>query len=229
MNVRRNDRAVIAVSLSTLLLLTCSPFCSAATLRIAGPDVSWHDLLIITNSVQCATDFSPDGSLVSTSIVDSCCALIPEWSAWHGVSDGVLDVWMDVVANGSNHVTVLLGSEVAPAITLSRGDEWTVLPGGQFPVNAVSPVSTAPTTNRIHLLLRTMNVPGGGRAMIRTQAGDANWQEYEELTLRDLNWMDPRQYPSGWSRIGVCLAGPQAQLLSLTLRWHPDGTLMIFR
>ena len=201
----------------------------AADVRPVGPGIVWHDLTVVTNSVQSVADFRTDGSIVSTSVVDTCLAVIPDWSAWQQVPDGALDVWVDVVADGSNTVTVLLGHDETPALTLSCATDWAVLAGGDFPTNALYAASDGPCTNRIHLLLRTLAVRGGGQALVRTQAEDARWVGRNDLQLNDLQWIAPQQSPRAWSRVGICLSGPQAQLLVVRLRWRADGTLMLLR
>ncbi len=201
----------------------------AADVRPVGPGTVWHDLTVVTNSVLSAANFRSDGSIVSTSVVDTCLAIIPDWSAWQLVPDGALDVWVDAVADGSNTVTVLLGHDETPALTLACATDWTVLPGGDFPTNALYAASDGPSTNRIHLLLRTLAVRGGGQALVRTQAEGAGWVDRDDLQLNDLRWIGVQQVPRAWSRVGICLSGPQAQLLVVRLRWRADGTLMLLR
>lgn len=222
---RRLATVVIVAGLLRAFLITAL----ATDVRLAGPGIVWHDLAVITNSVRSATDFCADGSVTSTSVIDSCLAIIPDWSVWQRVPDGTLDVWVDVVADGSNTVTVLLGDDETPALTLSCATDWAVLAGGDFPTNAQHTASVKPATNGIHVLLRTLDVPGGGRAWVRTQAEGADWVDRKDLQLNDLRWGSPQQLPRAWSRVGICLSGPQAQLLVVRLRWRADGTLMLLR
>lgn len=222
-------RGFFAAAIVAGLVRAFLPVAWAADVRLAGPGVIWHDLTVVTNSVRSAADFRSDGSIVSTCVVDTCLAMIPDWSAWHKVPDGALDVWVDSVTDGSNTVTVLLGHEETPALTLVCATDWTVLAGGDFPTNILHGAPTSPATNRIHLLLRTLDVPGGGQALVRTQAEGAEWADRADLQPADLRWISARQFPSVWSRVGICLSGPQAQLLAVRLRWRADGTLLYLR
>ena len=61
------------------------------------------------------------------------------------------------------------------------------------------------------------------------QAEGADWVDRKDLQLNDLRWGSPQQLPRAWSRVGICLSGPEAQLLVVRLRWRADGTLMLLR
>ena len=208
------------------LFLPCSA--RAAEIRLAGAEASWHDLTIITNSVRCAAVLSEvDHTVVSTSEVDTCFSLLPAWGSWSNVPDGSLDVWIEVVGDGSNVVSVLLGNPETPSLTVACESDWIVTPAGVLPPDEPTVPRFGVTTNRIHLAIHSAPATGFGHAFVETQTAGGSWTPRPDLIPANLGRLDAPQLIPNWAKVGLWTAGPRAALTYLRLRWCVDGTVFI--
>ncbi len=178
---------------------------------------------IATNSV--LTDISlEDGMAVSCSQTDSQISLAPFDEDWAAVDEGTLVGDLTVVSGASNIVSVLFGDADDPAFTIESDGQWTILPSGQFASHLDTALSLPIQTNRLSFVLRT---PHGqphfaGRASTNAAA-------YTNLPPRTWRWNIPAHHPSNWQSISLLLAGPEAKIIRLSLKWRPDGTQIILR
>jgi hypothetical protein len=201
----------------------------SAEIRLAGDGATWCDLLLSTNSVQSASVLSEvDHSIVSTSEVDTCLSFLPTWGAWRDLPDATLDVWVEVVGDSSNAVAVLLGDPETPALTIVCESDWAVLPAGVMPPDEPVTLRLGVSTNRFHLVLRTGAAFGRGSCSVETQMpAGSSWTARPDLVLTGFGWLGAAQEMPLWSRVGVCMAGPQAALTELRMRWCVDGNVFI--
>jgi hypothetical protein len=200
----------------------------SAEIRLAGAEASWHDLVVITNSVSCAAVLSEiDHTVVSTSEVDTCFSLTPSWGSWSNVPDGTLDVWIEAVGDGSNVVSVLLGDPATPALTVAFETDWVLVPAGTLPPDEPAVPRFGVTTNRIHFALRLVAGPSLGRAFVETQAAGGSWTPRPDLIPANFGRLEAPQLIPNWTKVGLWTAGPQAALTDLRMRWCVDGTAII--
>ncbi len=200
----------------------------SAEIRLAGAEASWHDLVVITNSVRCAAVLSEvDHTVVSTSEVDTCLSLVPAWGSWSNVPNGTLDVWIEAAGDGSNVVSVLLGNPEAPALTVACESDWIVTAAGALPPDEPTVPRFGVTTNRIHLALRPAAVTGFGHVFVETQTADGSWTPRPDLIPANFGRLEAPQLVPNWEKVGVLTAGPRAALTYLRLRWCVDGTVFI--
>ena len=178
---------------------------------------------IATNSV--LTDISlEDGMAVSCSQTDSQISLAPFDEDWAAVDEGTLVGDLTVVSGASNIVSVLFGDADDPAFTIESDGQWTILPSGQFASHLDTALSLPIQTNRLSFVLRTPH--GQPHITARTSA---NATAYTNLPPRTWRWDIPAHHPSNWQSISLLLAGPEAKILGLRLKWRPDGTQLILR
>jgi len=223
----RSLRYSFFASLCGVLLVPT--FIHSAEIRLAGAGATWCNLELTTNSVRNAVVLSEvDHSIVSTSEVDTCLSFLPAWGAWRDLPDATLDVWVEVVGDSSNAVAVLLGDPETPALTIVCESDWAVLPAGVMPPDEPVTLRLGVSTNRFHLVLRTGAAFGRGSCSVETQMpAGSSWTARPDLVLTGFGWLDAAQEMPLWSRVGVCMAGPQAALTELRMRWCVDGNVFI--
>ena len=168
-----------------------------------------------------------DHTIVSTSEVDTCLSLLPDWSAWRRVPDGSFDAWVEVVSDGSNVVSVLLGDPETPALTVTCVSDWAILPDGTLPRDEPVIPRFGASTNRLHLALRPVKGSSLGHAFVETQVPGGFWVARPELIPANFGRLDAPQTIPNWPKVGVWTAGPRAALTDLRLRWCVDGTAII--
>lgn len=179
--------------------------------------------LITTNSV--LADISlEDGMAVSCSQTDSQISLAPFDDDWAAVDEGTLLGDLTVVSGASNVVSVLFGDADDPAFTIESDGQWTILPSGQFASHLDTDLSLPIQTNRLSFVLRTPH--GQPHFAARTSA---NATAYTDLPPITWHWNISAHHPSNWQSISLLLAGPEAKILRLRLKWRPDGTQIILR
>jgi hypothetical protein len=216
--------------LALLTLVATSLTAVAANLRLAGPGTSWENVTILTNSVTCDALLSETGHKIhATSGSDSALALFPDWNAWRDVPDARLEIWIEAVTDSSNVVSVLLGNLDTPSLVLSCADDWSIQPAGAAPVEPPAPAAFGIATQSLHLVIYPGRSFGQGVSFTESRIADSVWTPRPDLTLTAFGWHDPEQAIPNWTQVGVSLAGPEAALLSLRMRWAPDATIMIFR
>ena len=178
---------------------------------------------ITTNSVL-ADICLEDGVVVSCSQTDSQISLAPFDEDWAAVDEGTLVGDLTVVSGASNIVSVLFGDADDPAFTIESDGQWTILPSGQFASHMDTDPSLPIQTNHLSFVLRTPH--GQPHFTARTSA---NATAYTNLPPRTWRWDIPAHHPSNWQSISLLLAGPEAKILGLRLKWRPDGTQLILR
>jgi len=219
--------------LLVVLLAACGflslPVCThSAEIVLAGPTATWRDLVVVTNSVCSAVVLSDfDHTVVSTSEVDTCLSLLPDWSVWRNVPDGTLNVWIEIVGDGSNVVSVLLGDPETPVLTVACASDWSVLPVGVFPPDEPAVPRFGVTTNRLHLVMQSSVRFGFGYPFVETRAADGPWTLRPDLVPAVFGRLYAAQAIPNWSKVGVWTAGPQAALTYLRLRWCVNGIVLI--
>ena len=197
-----------------LLLLAAA--CPAATVVVAGGTAPAS---VQTNSVFASVDFE-DGFFASTSETDSQLALSPFPADWQNVREGTLLCEMAVVSGASNTVTVLFGDCADPALSVTFADGWRLVAPGTFP--AEMPLADgAIRTNRLALALRTLDAQGNVHVGATDGAGTARETRFK--------WPSAAYLPENWPSATVWLAGAEAKLLSLRLKYRPDPSLLIMR
>jgi len=219
-------------SVSLLLVAGLLPFCSvpahAAEIVLAGPTATWLNLEVITNSVRSAAILSEtDHIVISTSEVDTCLSFLPDWSAWRTVPDGTLHVWIETVGDGSNVVSVLLGDPETPALTVACESDWSILPAGAFPPDEPVVPRFGASTNRLHLVLHSSVRSGFAYPFAETQTPGGPWTPRPDLIPAAFGQLNAAQAIPNWAIVGMWLAGPQAELIDLRLRWFVDGNVML--
>ena len=178
---------------------------------------------IATNSV--LTDISlEDGMAVSCSQTDSQISLAPFDEDWAAVDEGTLVGDLTVVSGASNIVSVLFGDADDPAFTIESDGQWTILPSGQFASHLDTALSLPIQTNRLSFVLRAPH--GQPHFAGRASTNAAAYTNLPPITWR---WDISAHHPSNWQSISLLLAGPEAKLLGLRLKWRPDGTQLILR
>ena len=204
-----------------LCFLLLAPVCHGARVTLmSGTSLNGS---ITTNSV--LTDVSlEDGVAVSCSQTDSQISLAPFDDDWAAVDEGTLFGDLTVVSGASNVVSVLFGDADDPAFTIESDGHWTILPSGQF----ASHLDTAPSlpiqTNRLSFVLRTPH--GQPHITVRTSTNAGSYTDLPPITW---HWNISAHHPSNWQSISLLLAGPEAKILGLRLKWRPDGTQLILR
>lgn len=197
-----------------LLLLAAA--CPAATVVVAGGTAPAS---VQTNSVFASVDFE-DGFFASTSETDSQLALSPFPADWATVREGTFLCEMAVVSGASNTVTVLFGDCADPALSVTFADGWRLVAPGAFP--AETPLADgAVRTNRLALALRTLDAQGNVHVGATDGAGAVRETRFK--------WPSAAFFPENWPSATVWLAGPEAKLLSLRLKYRPDPSLLIMR
>ena len=178
---------------------------------------------IATNSV--LTDISlEDGMAVSCSQTDSQISLAPFDEDWAAVDEGTLVGDLTVVSGASNIVSVLFGDADDPAFTIESDGQWTILPSGQFASHLDTALSLPIQTNRLSFALRTPH--GQPHITARTSINVGACTDLPPITW---HWDISAHHPSNWQSISLLLAGPEAKILGLRLKWRPDGTQLILR
>lgn len=207
------------VFLLCILLLTSVCYGARVTL-LGGTSLNGP---VTTNSV--FADISlEDGVAVSFSQTDSQISLSPFDDNWATIDDGTLFGDLTVVSGASNIVSVLFGDAADPAFTIESNGKWTILPPGRFAPHLNNPLPLPVQTNRLSFIMR---IPHGQphfeartcvNGLVSTNLPTATWL-----------WDNPAHYPVNWQTISMHLAGPQAQILDLCLKWRPEGTQLILR
>ena len=200
----------------------------SAEIVLAGPAATWQNLAIITNSVCSAVTLSElDHTVASTSEVDTCLSFLPDLSAWRNVPDGTLHVWIETVGDGSNVVSLLLGEPETPALTVACESDWSILPAGVFPPDEPVVPRFGACTNRLHIVLHSSVRSGFGYPFVETQTAGGPWTPRPNLIPANFAQLSAAQTIPTWAIFGVWLAGPQAELIDLRLRWCVDGNVML--
>lgn len=203
---------------------------SAADIRLAGADATWANVTILTNSVTCAVALNTTAhTLHAVAATDSALIFEPAWDAWREWSSGQLDIWIEVVANGSNMVTVLCGNLEAPSLTITCSDGWSLHPAGIAPHDPPDPASVGACIQALHATFWFRRDFTLARSIVRTRNVDNIWTRRSDLALSSCEWIKQEQTIQNWTRVGIALAGSQAALLSLRMCWAPDATIMIFK
>jgi hypothetical protein len=178
---------------------------------------------IATNSV--LTDINlEDGLAVSYSQTDSQISLAPFDDDWAAVDEGTLVGDLTVVSGASNIVSVLFGDADDPAFTIESDGQWTILPSGQFASHMDTDPSLPIQTNLLSFVLRTPH--GQPHITVRTSTNAGSYIDLPPITW---HWNISAYHPSNWQSISLLLAGPEAKILGLRLKWRPDGTQLILR
>ena len=178
---------------------------------------------ITTNSVL-ADICLEDGVVVSCSQTDSQISLAPFDDDWAAVDEGTLVGDLTVVSGASNIVSVLFGDADDPAFTIESAGQWTILPSGQFASHLDTALSLPIQTNRLSFALRTPH--GQPHITARTSINVGARTDLPPITW---HWDISAHHPSNWQSISLLLAGPEAKILRLRLKWRPDGTQLILR
>ena len=178
---------------------------------------------VTTNSVLADIRLE-EGVAVSCSQTDSQISLAPFDEDWTAVDEGTLFGDLTVVSGASNLVSVLFGDVADPAFTIESDGQWTILPSGQFASHIDTDPSLPIQTNLLSFVLRTPH----GQPHITARIS-ANATAYTDLPPITWRWDIPAHHPSNWQRISLLLAGPEAKILGLRLKWRPDGTQLILR
>lgn len=200
----------------------------SSEVKLAGPAATWYDLVVVTNSVCGAAVFAElDHTIASTSEVDTCLSLLPEWGAWRNVPGGMLNVWIETVTDSSNTVSVLLGDPETPVLTIESAKDWTVTPSGSLPPDDPLIPRFGVTTNRLHLAVHSSTRFGFSQAVVETQTAGGSWTSKTNLVPLAFGWFDIPQRTPNWTKVGVCIAGPRAAMTDLHLRWIVDPTVLI--
>ena len=178
---------------------------------------------VTTNSV--LADISlEDGVAVSFSQTDSQVSLSPFDDDWAAIDDGTLFGDLTVVSGASNVVSVLFGDAADPAFTIESDGQWTILPSGRFAPHMNVPVPLPVQTNRLSFVMRIPH----GQPCLETRAS-ANGSVPTILSTVTWRWDNPAHHPENWQALSLQLAGPEAQILDLRLKWRPAGTQLILR
>jgi hypothetical protein len=217
-------------ALASLLLVASALTVQAAEVRLAGAGASWEGVAILTNSVTCAAILDgTNHTMRAAAESESALAFAPSWDAWRPLSDVRLDIWVEAVADGSNVVSVLFGTPEAPALIIACADDWSLHPAGAAPPDASPPATYGVVTQALHVAIYPRKIFGEGSSLVRSRDAAGVWRERPDLALTSFGWVAAEQAISNWPQVGVALAGPDATLRSLRMRWAPDATLMILR
>jgi len=224
---RLRQRACFLTACGYLLFVITA---QTAEVILAGPRATWRNLVVITNSVRSAVVLvDANHTLVSTSAVDSCLSLLPDWTSWRPVTNGTLDIWLETVNDGSNLVTVLLGEPETPALSIFSGSDWSIWPVGEFPTDDPISPRLGVATNRLHLALHSSGPLGFSHVFLETQVAGGPWLARPGLIPAKFIPLDVSQTIRCWPKVGVECAGPRAALTVLRMRWCVDGTVFIAR
>ena len=203
-----------------VLILLASICHGARVTLLRGTSLRGH---IATNSV--LSDFSlEDGVAVSFSQADSQISLSPFDDDWASIDDGTLFGDLTVVSGASNNVSVLFGDAADPAFTIESNGYWTILPSGQLAPHLNDPLSLPVQTNRLSFVMRIPH----GQPCLEARAS-ANGSVPTSLSTVTWCWDNLAHHPENWQTLSLQLAGPDAQILDLHLKWRPDGTQLILR
>ena len=201
-------------------LLLASVCHGARVMLMSGTSLNGQ---IATNSV--LADISlEDGVAVSCSQTDSQITLASFDENWAAVDEGTLLGDLTVVSGASNLVSVLFGDVADPAFTIESDGQWTILPPGQFASHLDTALSLPIQTNRLSFALRTPHEQP--HITVRTSTNAGAYTDLPPITWR---WDISAHHPSNWQSISLLLAGPEAKILGLRLKWRPDGTQFILR
>ena len=198
----------------SLLLLAAA--CPAATVTVVGGAAPAS---VQTNSVFASVDFG-DGFFASVSATDSQLSLSPFPADWAAMREGTFLCDMTAVSDASNTVSVLFGDCADPALSVTCALDWSLLAPGAFPAETTAD-DGAVRTNRLALTLRIQDAQGNVRVSATDGAGAARETQFR--------WPSPAFFPENWPSVTVWLAGPEAKLLSLRLKYRPDPSLLIMR
>ena len=204
---------------ATLCGLFAAPAHAARVALLGGVGLPWQ---VVTNSVLANIDIE-DGFVASLSRTDSEVSLAPFPAGWDKIADGTLLCDITVVSGASNVVSVLFGDCDDPTITVESDGNWTILPPGllrQFGEWSHHEVQT----NRISFVLRSQET----RATVEATAQKGTMAA-ETLTPVSFDWPDEAYRPENWRTITLLLAGPEARIIALRMKWRPDGTMLIMR
>ena len=209
----------LACYLTCLFLL--ASICHGARVPLLGGTSQYGS--VTTNSV--LSDISlEDGVAVSFSQTDSQISLAPFDEDWAAVDEGTLVGDLTVVSGASNIVSVLFGDADDPAFTIESDGQWTILPSGQFASHLDTALSLPIQTNRLSFVLRAPH--GQPHLAGRASTNAAAYTNLPPITWR---WDISAHHPSNWQSISLLLAGPEAKILGLGLKWRPDGTQLILQ
>ena len=204
-----------------LCFLLLASICHGARVTLLGGTSQYGS--VTTNSV--LSDISlEDGVAVSFSQTDSQISLAPFDEDWAAVDEGTLVGDLTVVSGASNIVSVLFGDADDPAFAIESDGQWTILPSGQFASHLDTALSLPIQTNRLSFVLRA---PHGQPHF--TGRASTNAAAYTNLPPITWRWDISAHHPSNWQSISLLLAGPEAKILGLGLKWRPDGTQLILR
>ena len=204
-----------------LCFLLLASICHGARVTLLGGTSQYGS--VTTNSV--LSDISlEDGVAVSFSQTDSQISLAPFDEDWAAVDEGTLVGDLTVVSGASNIVSVLFGDADDPAFAIESDGQWTILPSGQFASHLDTALSLPIQTNRLSFVLRTPH--GQPHFAGRASTNAAAYTNLPPITWR---WDISAHHPSNWQSISLLLAGPEAKILGLGLKWRPDGTQLILR
>lgn len=210
---------LVIVSVGLFLAVVCH----AAKLTVFGNGAAYFPAA--TNSIVADVSFE-DGFALSLSAADSQLSLNPFDDNWAAVSNGTLFCEITTVSGASNTISVLFGDHGNPALTIAASDKVEVVPAGAFPAIRADAPCGATATNRVSLVLHVLR--GQKRAWTETWTSTNGGERSGPKTAR-FDWPDSALYPEAWEEFSIWLAGPEAALLDLRLKWRPDGTMMIFR
>ena len=178
---------------------------------------------VTTNSV--LADISlEDGVAVSFSQTDSQVSLSPFDDDWASIDNGMLFGDLTVVSGASNLVSVLFGDADDPAFTIESDGQWTILPPGRFAPHLNVSLPLPVQTNRLSFVIRIPH----GQPRLEARAS-AKGSVPTCLSTIAWCWDNLVHHPENWHTLSLQLAGPEARVLALRLKWRPDGTQLILR
>ena len=210
---------LVLVSVGLFLAVACH----AAKLSVFGNGAAYFPAA--TNSIVADVSFE-DGFALSLSAADSQLSLNPFDDNWAAVSNGTLFCEMTTVSGASNTISVLFGDHDNPAMTIAISDKVEVIPPGTFPAVRSDAPCGAVATNMVSLILHVLR--DQKRAWAETWISVNGRARIGPENAR-FDWPDASLYPEAWEEVSIWLAGSEAALLDLRLKWRPDGTMMIFR
>ncbi len=201
-------------------LLLLASVCHGAHVTLVGATSS--NASVSTNSLRANISLE-DGVAVSFSQTDSQISLSPFGDDWAAIGEGTLLGDLTVVSGSSNLVSVLFGDADDPALAIESAGRWAVLPPGAFAPAQTASCFSPVQTNRLTFVLRTT----GERARIDTRS-------FSSCSTADLppaawHWSSSAHHPDHWQTLSLVLAGPEARILDLRLKWRPEGTLFFLR
>ena len=211
----------------TALLCAALAFATSlegASLTIAGSaDVQPQ---FSTNSV--FSDFSlEDGIIFSHSAVDSHITIETPRQI-HDFAPGVLACSITTASGASNTVSVLFGDPSNPALTAECDGVWHILPPHRFAAYDDVPPALAVSTNRLDFSFRLGATGLVSDFTARSSSGIVD--VHPALTsAQGFRWADSSCLPQHWASVTVLIAGPEAALLDLTLRYTRDRAVMEVR